>query len=188
MILESGGNTTKVNIKNIKVGFVLPIKNKDLGGNTSSTGTTNQGTKAKKLSVNGLVPFDDESDLKKLVKLAEAVTQDGERVIYTINDKTAELGDVRQVIFDGDLKIDEDGQFQAWRISFRLKQFNSVAEAKEQRKITPPSVTDTTSGQVIQAPSEEETAAVTQTTGWVFNALKKIDSLLGPANENNQAG
>lgn len=180
MILETGGNTTKVNLKNIKVGFVLPIKNKDVGGNTSSTGTTNQGTKAKKLSVNGLVPFDNESDLKQLVKLAEAETQEGERVIYTINDKTAELGDVRQVIFDGDLKINEDETFRAWRISFRLKQFNSVAEAKEQRKLTQPSVTDTTTGQVIQAPSEEETEQVEQTNGWVFNALKKIDNLIGP--------
>lgn len=179
MILEGNGSTHEVALKNMKVGFVMPLKNKELGNNTSSTTTLNQGTKAKQLSINGLVPFDDKEKLVELVRLAEAVDSEGERVIYTINDETAEVGEIRQCTFTDNFKIDKDQKYNAWVVSFRLLQKNSVAEAKEARQTKAPTVTDTAAGQQVRAPTEQEESQVNETNGFIFNALKKLDDYLG---------
>ena len=183
MIFENDGSSFELKLFDLHVGFKLSLKNKGVGSNTSSSETLNQGTKAKVISVAGSLTYEEEQHLTDLIKLAEAVKDDGSRQEYTLEDKTANVGDVRQVTFHEDFNVKKMPKFQAWQISFSLLQFNSVAEQKEQRaapKVEP--VADSITGQVISAPTEEDSqeTKVSEKKGFIWDVLKQIDDALAP--------
>ncbi len=181
MILEHDGKSFKLQLKGLHVAVKLSIKNKAVGGNTSASDTLNQGTKPKVVRVSGVVLFEDEEHLKELVKLAEAITEDGGRQVYTVDDKTVNVGDVRQVIFNNDFNYKQMNKFEAWNVEFSLLQFNTVAEAKEARN-NPQNdpVADSITGTAISAPSEGEEALAATTHGLVWDTMKMLDNLLKP--------
>lgn len=184
MIFESEASTWELKLKNMTVGFTLPLKNQDLSANTSSTTSTNNGTKPKELDVKGLILFEDIEHLKELRERAESVEDDGSRTIYTISEETAEAADIRQVIFDKNFRADKDEKHLAWMISFRLRQHKSVAEAVEGRQVGATPITDTSIGQVITDPSDD--SQTVEANGWVYNLLKKLDNALGSTSETNE--
>jgi hypothetical protein len=185
MILEHQGKTLEINLKNMLVTLKLSIKNKAVGDTTSTSDTLSQGIKPKLLTVSGLVLFDDAEKLKALVKWAEKINDDGTPAIHTIDDQTANLGEVRQVIFDRDFNIKKVAKFEAWQIDFTLLQKNTVAEQKESRaQTTTASVGDTATGTVVA--SEETQNNTTQEHGAFYNAMLTLESYLEPAIENNQ--
>ena len=183
MILESNDESFALKLFDLRVSFKLSLKNKEVGSNSSSSDTLNQGTKPKVITVAGSLVFDEEEHLSDLIKLAEAVKEDGSRQEYTIEDQTANVGDVRQVTFHQDFNVKKMPKFQAWQISFSLLQFNSVAEQKEQRaapKVEP--VADSITGQVISAPTEEDSQGTnpSEKKGFIWDELKQIDDALAP--------
>ena len=89
MILEADGKTFELQFAELNVALKLPLPNKSVGANTSSTSTVNTGTKAKIISVAGVLAFKYQDHLQQLIKVAEAVNDDGSRKIYTISDDTA---------------------------------------------------------------------------------------------------
>ena len=136
MILEYNGNTFKIELNELNVSLKLSLKNESISANTSASDTINKGTKPKSIYVAGVVKFEDQDHLKELIKLAELTDQDGIRQVFTINDKTAEIGDVRQVQFNNDFNVKKMAKFEAWNVDFSLMQKNSVAEAKENKTKT----------------------------------------------------
>ena len=183
MILESNDESFALKLFDLRVSFKLSLKNKEVGSNTSSSDTLNQGTKPKVLTVAGSLVFTEEEHLSNLIKLAEAVKEDGSRQEYTIEDQTANVGDVRQVTFHQDFSVNKMPKYEAWQISFSLLQFNSVAEQKEQRaapKVEP--VADAVTGQVVTAPAEETRGEESQEEdkGFIWGVLKKLDDALAP--------
>jgi hypothetical protein len=185
MILEHQGKTLEINLKSMLVTLKLSIKNKSVGDTTSTSDTLSQGIKPKSLTVSGLVLYEDAEKLKELVKWAEKTNSDGSPAIHTIDDQTANLGEVRQVIFDRDFNIKKMAQFEAWQIDFTLLQKNTVAEQKESRsQPTTTSVGDTATGTVVA--SEEIQSTTTQEHGAFYNAMLTLESYLEPAVENNQ--
>jgi hypothetical protein len=54
--------------------------------------------------------------------------------VYDITERTVNSANVRQVQFCGRIDQREAEDLKAWKISFRLKQFLSVAEKTEQRQ------------------------------------------------------
>jgi hypothetical protein len=183
MILERNGESYAVNLHSKKVNIKLPIKNKSVGGDSSATDTVNAGTKAKTITVAGLIKFDDKSILEEITQLAEKVEEDGSRSIYSITHDAANAMRVRQVYFDGDLDVREAQDVKAWNITFSLKQYNSVAEATEAKNTnTSAVVQDSVTGEEIAAPEIEEEQAI-NANGTVYKMLKKLDDLLAPTNE-----
>lgn len=181
MILESNGETFEIKLSDLNVSFKLPIKNKKVGGNTSSSDTVPQGTKPKEISVRGIAKFEDADSLKALIKKAEAVNEDGERIVYTLSDKTANLGNVREVIFNNDFNVNKMAKFEAWNVDFTLLEINSTAgrtEALNAPKTSP--VADSTTGDVIAPTESSESTESTQPNGFVFDLLTKIEKYLAP--------
>lgn len=184
MILERDGKNYAVNLHSKKVNIKLPIKNKSVAGDTSATDTVNTGTKAKTISVAGLIKFADKNILEEITQLAESVQENGSRAIYSITHDGANAMRVRQVYFDGDLDIREAQEFKAWNITFSLKQFNSVAEATEaQNSNTSPVVQDSVTGEEVAAPELESEQPTLDENGTVYKMLKTLDDLLAPTNE-----
>jgi len=186
MILETNGISFELKLSDLNVSFKLPIKNKKVGSNTSSSETINQGTKPKEISVSGIVKYEDEENLKELIKKAEAVNDDETRTVYTVTDKTANVGDVREVIFNNDFNVKKMAKFEAWNVDFTLLQYNSVAEKKEIRaapKVEP--VADSTTGETITTSSNADIAAAKEQNGFVWDMLQSLEKLLAPDNENN---
>lgn len=194
MILEYDGNTFKLEMNDLNVSLKLSLKNENIAASTSGSDTINKGTKPKSIYVSGNVKFEDQDHLKELVKLAEKTDSEGTRQIYTINDRTAEVGDVRQVQFNADLNVKKMAKFEAWNVDFSLLQKNSVAEAKENKsKPKEEPVADSVTGETVVAESTQETstleAAIEEQRGAVYRALKALDTFLKPdepKDENNK--
>ena len=191
MILEYNGNTFKIELNELNVSLKLSLKNESISANTSASDTINKGTKPKSIYVAGVVKFEDQDHLKELIKLAELTDQDGTRQVFTINDKTAEIGDVRQVQFNNDFNVKKMAKFEAWNVDFSLLQKNSVAEAKENKtKPKEEPVADSITGEAVVADLEQATdQTMIESRGFVWEALKKLDEYLeqeGASNENNK--
>lgn len=188
MILEYNGNTFKIELNELNVSLKLSLKNESISANTSASDTINKGTKPKSIYVAGVVKFEDQDHLKELVKLAELTDADGIRQVFTINDKTAEIGDVRQVQFNNDFNVKKMAKFEAWNVDFSLLQKNSVAEAKENKtKPTEEPVADSITGEAVVADPEQATdQTMIESRGFIWEALKKLDEYLEPEGANNE--
>lgn len=187
MILENKGTLFELKAKNIILSVTLPLKNKKLDGDTSSTLTSTEGSKAKVISVGCHMPFAMSEHLKDLIKIAEAVEDDGQRRVYRIQHDEAAVADIREVIFDGNFSYRKTENLQAWAVNFSLLQYNSVAEAKEARQ------KDLKAKQGVQADSAQG-QKIAQTNGSnssdeqgikkQYNQfelfLKKVDGYLAP--------
>ncbi len=187
MIFEYQGKLFELRAKNIIASVTLPLKNKKLDGNTSSTLTTTEGSKAKILSVACQLPFEQGQHLTDLIKLAEAVEEDSRRRVYRIQHDEAKVADIREVIFDGNLSYRKTEGLLAWSVNFSLLQYNSVAEAKEARQkelkskqtTQADSTAGTTIAQAVNNNSKEEVAIKKQYNQFE-QFLKKVDQLLAP--------
>ena len=89
--------------------LTLPIKDEDASGDSSSTSKAGKGKKGKKLDVKIKIRFKDEAKLTEFMALAEA-TSKGDGKLFTITNRVANAGGMRQGRFSGDLKVDpQDG-------------------------------------------------------------------------------
>lgn len=178
MILENDGNTFELQIREFAVALRAPIKNTDIGASTSSTSSVNAGTKAKVLTVTGVLPFTEAEHLTKLLDVAEAIDESGARIVYNISDDTAEAANIRQVIFNEAVTASKRKELQAWDITFILIQKNSVAEAVETRNTeTEQVVTDSATGTAVTSDLDEE---IETQQGMVYALLKRLDQFLEP--------
>lgn len=134
MILSGGGKNLTVTGKNLNISASGTFERKDLSGGGSSTSFASEGNKPKSVSVTVLYPFNKESELFELRGLAEAL-EDGEAVVYTVTDRVCKVMGIRSVIFDGNFRVSENSVLRAWDVSFELKEFNSAAEAAEEREV-----------------------------------------------------
>lgn len=123
-----------INLASMRVEMSLELKDQDMSGQSSSTGTSEQGDKGKKLSVSGRIAFTDVDNLTQLYTLASAKDEEtNARKIYRIGNDTARALKIRNVKFTGSVTAREDESLQAWNVSFVLREHNSIAEQKEQR-------------------------------------------------------
>lgn len=119
--------------KSLKIGGGMDIRASDASGETSSTDEVDKGTKAKKLPVSLVIPFSNEADLKRLIRVAEA-KENGTRKVYTITNQTANVAGIRQVRFAEGFNWQEKDGLLAWDVSFTLKEYLSNPERVEQRE------------------------------------------------------
>ena len=185
MILESQGKATEVQLSDIDVRLSLKLDNKDTSGKSSSTATLNNGTKPKKLAVNGTLSMDNSELLTEYIRLAESIDSDGQRTVYTISETTADSADIREVIFTDQFDVRKRSGLLAWQINFTLLEFKSVPEIKEQRTqtgVVESAKSDSVSGSEIQSDVSEGSSAAPniEEHGTMFKLLKGLDNFLAP--------
>lgn len=110
---------------------------KDMSGQKSSTKKSDKGVKAKELNVTGFIPYSQKEWLTKLFNFAEYEDGKGEQSKYRVSCTVAEAVNMREVQFSGEVSATEQSGQLGWAISFTLREVNSVAEKKEQRKKKP---------------------------------------------------
>ncbi|WP_445357276.1 hypothetical protein ACJJIC_14705 [Microbulbifer sp. ANSA002] len=115
----------------------------DLSGETSSTSSAHKGIKPKSVNVSFMVKFSDSEEITQFYRLAESTEDNGDLVIYDITDRTANAANIRQVRFTGRIEQREMAKLKAWRVSFALQEYLSVAEKMEQRISSEESATST---------------------------------------------
>ena len=125
-------NSTKIDIKKLNVQASLELASTDTSGQSSLTEQAETGAKAKQLYISGYIPFKEAEKLSQLFNMAEA-TDNGARVIYRISNHTADGLGIKQVRFDESIEAREQENTRQWRVSFKLVEYRSVPEKKEQR-------------------------------------------------------
>lgn len=120
-------------IKNLLVSFEREFKSQDMSGQSSSTGDADQGEKAATLDVSGLIAFKDIDQLVLLENMSSAKDENGDRKIYRVVNDLASAFKIRQVKFVGKFSSVQQDNPLAWRVSFTLREYNSIAEQKETR-------------------------------------------------------
>ncbi|WP_413502328.1 hypothetical protein [Serratia proteamaculans] len=168
-------------MKGIKVSPKMTIETKDKSGQSSSTTQSENGVKAKELSVSGLVDFKDKALLSRIFALAEAKGSGGEGRRYRIANPVAQAINMRQGMFTGSVEATEQTDKLAWQVSFTLTEQLSTAEKSKGRKAAnaPGSTTKTQSADgTAAAPSDATDDQEKELTGFE-KILKKVDDQLG---------
>lgn len=130
-------NGTPIYLNNILMSVSVKREEKDMSGQKSSTKKSDKGVKAKELNVTGFIPYSQKEWLTKLFNLAESEDGKGEQSKYRVSCTIAEAVNMREVQFSGEVSaIEQSGQL-GWSVSFTLREVNSVAEKKDQRKKKP---------------------------------------------------
>lgn len=145
-------NGTPIYLHNIMMSVSVKREEKDMSGQKSSTKKSDKGVKAKELSVTGVIPYNRKEWLTQLFNLAEAETGKGEQTKYRVSCTVAEAVNMREVQFSGEVSATEQNGQLGWAISFTLREVNSVAEKKDQRKKKPKA-----KAQVEKAPTAQTT-------------------------------
>lgn len=162
-------NGTPIYLNNILMSVSVKREEKDMSGQKSSTKKSDKGVKAKELSVTGFIPYNRKEWLTQLFNLAEAETGKGEQTKYRVSCTVAEAVNMREVQFSGEVSATEQNGQLGWSISFTLREVNSVAEKKDQRKKKP------------KAKAQGEKAPTAQT------ANKSAGENLGKSGEENKS-
>ena len=130
-------NGTPIYLHNILMSVSVKREEKDMSGQKSSTKKSDKGVKAKELSVTGFIPYNRKDWLTQLFNLAESEDGKGEQSKYRVSCTVAEAVNMREVQFSGEVSATEQNGQLGWAISFTLREVNSVAEKKDQRKKKP---------------------------------------------------
>lgn len=127
-------NGTPIYLHNIMMSVSVKREEKDMSGQKSSTKKSDKGVKAKELNVTGFIPYARKEWLTDLFNLAESEDEKGEQSKYRVSCTIAEAVNMREVQFSGEVTAAEQSGQLGWAISFTLREVNSVAEKKDQRK------------------------------------------------------
>ncbi|QZA96400.1 DNA-binding protein [Pseudomonas mandelii] len=165
--------------KNLKVTANLRIESDDLSGQTSNTDSAHKGFKPKTLAVTLLIPFVDESQLRNLMRLAEATGTGGQLKTYRLVNDTASAFGVRQVQFSDGVSAREDDSLRAWLVQFTLAEKLSNPERVETRRASKEVTRQGAPGQSVIAPGAAESGAPGQELSGFEATLKKLDNYLG---------
>lgn len=160
----------------LKISVSTVFDSEDLSGETSGTERTHKGIKPKEISATFVLPYKDKEKLTEFYQHAQAVDDNGDLVIYDINEASTNAANIHQVKFSGRIEQREMQSHNAWRIAFKLREHLSVPEKTEQRQETTEVQTATEGQQVALAPADEVTEEESL-TGFE-SILKKIDDAL----------
>lgn len=128
-------NGQPIYLREFRANVSVNRENEDMSGQKSTTKKAEKGVKSKTLSVTGVIPYRNADWLKTLFKLAEAEGKGGQ-VKYRISNITAQAVNMREGVFDGEVSAQEQ-DVMGWRVSFSLKEVNSVAEKTANRQAKP---------------------------------------------------
>lgn len=156
----------------------MEIRTEDLSGETSGTARVDKGVKPKKISVATCIRFKEEKELRELVRVAEARNDKGEGKVYTITNRTANVGGVRQVRFTDRINWSPMQGKAAWKVTFTLREYLSVPERVEERTKPVKIVSQKNEGKTVEDPDAKKTAAEPETAAQVAEAASGFEKVL----------
>lgn len=164
----------------LTVSLTLPIKDEDASGDSSSTSKAEKGKKGKKLEVKTKIRFKDEDKLSEFMALAEA-TSNGSSKLFTITNRVANAGGMRQGRFSGDVKVDPQEGLAMWLLSFSLAEHKSVPERAEEREAKPTVAAQQNSGNSVDATAapQDSTAQGDEQLDIFQRSIKKLNDWWG---------
>nr|VFJ42980.1 MAG: hypothetical protein BECKFM1743A_GA0114220_1000337 [Candidatus Kentron sp. FM]VFJ43726.1 MAG: hypothetical protein BECKFM1743C_GA0114222_1000337 [Candidatus Kentron sp. FM]VFK05704.1 MAG: hypothetical protein BECKFM1743B_GA0114221_1000337 [Candidatus Kentron sp. FM] len=142
----------------VTVRVTLPIPDKDLSGSSSKTMIAERGFKKKRIAVRLYIRYEDEEHLARIYKLAEAIDDAGDRVIYPIVNITTRAANIKKARFSGEVSAREQDGEQTWAVTFSMVEVESVPELKEDRLDPAETATIATTGEEVIAEEEEPEA------------------------------
>lgn len=178
-----------INLKSCKIYLTMQLADQDMSGQTSATGSAEQGDKAKELRINGLVPFTDQAQLTRLFELASAKDEAGNRVIYRLGASIGRTAKIRQVKFFGTVSAPEHSNLMAWHVSFSLREYLSIPEVAEQRQEQAAANTAQTSDQtasVIPAVAAGDNAPPQVEMSSLEKFLMRVDTAIGAPTQTSE--
>ncbi len=161
----------------------MPIEAADISGENSNTATSFKGIKAKILNVKFQLAANQLVELYEFMRVAETLDDNSQDLKpYTVIDDIADAMNINQVTFYENVKVSKVPGFEAFKISFKLKEHISAAEknaAKQQTTTTPSNQTSTNSQPVTAAGNTQPTPdpVARQLTGFE-KILKRIEDTL----------
>ncbi|MBI9109918.1 DNA-binding protein [Maridesulfovibrio ferrireducens] len=160
----------------LKVSGGMEIYDEELSGETSGTDVVNKGIKAKNLNVSLNIKFKDQDKLRELIQVLETKDENGEMKIYTIANRTANMGGIRQVRCTSSVGWDEQETVRAWSVSFSLREHLSVPERVEQREKGVAAVIKSEDG--INSTSDSSVQPATDLKSSWDKVIKKVDEVV----------
>lgn len=121
-------------LDSMTVSMSMELKDQDMSGQSSSTENAEQGDKGKTLTFAGTIAFKNKDVLTKLYEFASAKNEAGNRESYRIGNDTARSLKIREGKFTGSVTANEHSNLLAWNVAFQLREYNGVAEQKENRR------------------------------------------------------
>lgn len=149
-----------IKLDGMTVSMTMELKDQDMSGQSSATDAAEQGDKGKKLTFAGLIPFKSVETLTKLYQLASAKDDADSRQVYRLGNDMARALKIREAKFTGSINATEHGSLLAWNVSFELREYNGVAEQKENRAKSQTAATQTTNTRLQQALADAESSGL----------------------------
>lgn len=167
--------------KNLKVTGNLRIESDDLSGQTSNTDKGHKGFKPKTLTVNLMIPFVDQVQLRDLMRLVEATEGGGQLKTYRIVNDTAAAFGIREVQFSDGVSAREDDSLNAWLVQFTLSEKLSNPERVENRRAGNGVTSQSGPGSAVggAAAGGDGTGKPEELSGFE-RTLKRVDDWLAP--------
>ena len=109
--------------------------------------------------------------------LAEAMSQ-GDGKLFTITNRVANAGGMRQGRFSGDVKIDPQEGLAMWELSFSLGEHKSVPEMAEDREATPAVGAQQNNGDKVDGAAAPE-GSTGEDLDFLQRGLKKLNDWWG---------
>lgn len=171
----------------ISISGEMSVTGEDMSGGGAVTADADTGVKPQSITVVTKIRFADKNQLSFIYKLARAVDELGQRVIYTLVSDYTDAVDMRQAIFKGTVSARQDGTLHRWIVSFTMKEHQSVPEKVEQQaqaKTKPETDTDqqTSDGQEVSAPEASEQKQETEFSSFFY----WVEDLISSETEENQ--
>jgi hypothetical protein len=166
--------------KKMKITANLRIESDDLSGQTSNTQTAHKGFKPKTLAVSLMIPFVDGTQLRTIMRLAEATASGGQLKMYRIVNDTAAAFGIREVQFSDGVSAREDDTLAAWLVQFTLSEKASNPEKVEQRRATNGVSSQSAPGQAVGGSGAAGESGSGQELSGFEKTLKKLDDYLAP--------
>lgn len=175
----------------LKVSGEMEMRTEDLSGESSGTARADKGIKPKKLNVTLGLAFANATQLQELILVASAKDENGQSKVYTITNREANVGGVRQVRFTDRISWTPQGGLQVWNVSFTLREHLSVPEKAEARIKKVKATAQTNAGQTVQVEPEPTTVPDSTISEYVPEPPKSmvekvfsvIDNLLRESDE-----
>ena len=167
--------------------IAMALHSDDLAGETSSTADVNKGVKPKIITCSCLIKFSDKQQLTDLTEVVEATDNNGDLIIHPIIDELANAMNINQVKFTENFTVREIEGIHAWRVGFKLKEFNSTAEKNEQiqqqKKIE---TAQKAQGNTVAVDPSMKAVKTEQLTSFE-GLLKSVDDFLKPDEDKEQS-
>lgn len=120
-------------LKNPEISVEYDLPEEDQSGQSSSTNSSEKGIKSKKINIKGLIEYSTSDRLSRLIELSYQTENGGAKKLYRIANATANVINLREVVFSGKISVSPHPSLLAWQVGFTLSERKSVPERREER-------------------------------------------------------